>query len=315
MVALGTVPANKLVQICRRVNGSGTQAQFNAIFLNWPCDRSVTLPVDEPGGSILGPVSATNSGAFDVSRCLDDFNQGTNTSAKNAGLNKRWAIGITSTENNVDLAFHYRFIRIDGAAPTLQAVHAGDYLGYAEQSFQYRTNADRLLNATLAADKADTLTILAYMAVRANTPGDIVAINTNYVHTWGQGGWLVTPKSIGGFTPSNPFPINNPVNSSTRAPFGKAPNTCHLPTIVNAGRALMESVALWLFLTRMMWLPRWRATSQPNDSKILTIFRPLSAGRVGITPPRSNGGSRWSGAVPFPPGLPGTTGWLPEYWL
>ena len=61
-----------------------------------------------------------------------------------------------------------------------------------------------------------------------------------------------------------------------------------------------ESVALWLFLTRMIWLPRWRTTSQPKDSNTLTTLRPLSAGRVGITPPHPVGGSQWSMANPFP---------------
>ncbi len=232
VVALGTVPADKKVQICRRVPGSGTQAQFNTIFLNWPCDTSVKTPSSAPGSLALGPVVAENSGSSDVSRCLDDFNDGSNASGKNAALTKRWAIGINSTENNVDNSFSYRFIKIDGGAPTIQAVHAGDYQDYAEQSFQYRTSADRLLNASLASDKTDTLTILAHMAAQGNTPNDTASVNTNYVHTWGQGGWLVTPKSTGGFTPSNPFSISNPVNSSTRAPFGFAPNTCHLPTTI-----------------------------------------------------------------------------------
>jgi hypothetical protein len=232
VIALGTVPADKKVQICRRVPGSGTQAQANAIWLNWPCDKNVALPASEPGNPVVGPVVANNSGSSDVSRCLDDFNQGTNTSGKNSSLVKRWAIGINSTENNVNNSFHYRFIKVDGAPPTIQAVHAGDYYDYAEQSFQYRTNADRLLNASLAADKTDTLTILSYMAAQGNTPNDTAIINTNYVFTWGQGGWLVTPKSSGGFTPSNPFDINNPVNSSTRAPFGKVPNTCQFPTVI-----------------------------------------------------------------------------------
>lgn len=231
VVALGGVPADKKVQICRRVPGSGTQAQFNAIFLNWPCDTGVQVPTSEPG-SPLGPVVANNSGSSDVSRCLDDFNDGANTSGKNPASVKRWAIGINSTENNADNAFSYRFIKVNGAAPTIQAVHAGDYEDYAEQSFQYRTDPNRLLNASAALDKTDTLTILGHMANQGNTPNDTATINTNYVHTWGQGGWLVTPKSSGGFSPSNPFTLSNPVNSSTRAPFGKAPNTCHFPTAI-----------------------------------------------------------------------------------
>lgn len=232
VVALGTVPADKKVQICRRVPGSGTQAQFQAIFLNWPCDESVTLPSSEPGNAFTGPVVANNSGSSDVSRCLDDFNDGSNASGKNGASTKRWAIGINSTENNPNNAFNYRFIKIDGAAPTINAVHAGDYQDYAEQSFQYRTTANRLLNATLAADKTDTLAILAHIANQGNTPNDTASINTNYVFTWGQGGWLVAPRSSGGFNPSNPFNIANPVNSSTRAPFGNAPNTCHFPTTI-----------------------------------------------------------------------------------
>lgn len=234
VAALGTVPANRLVQVCRRVNGSGTQAQSNAIWLNWPCESTVALPSTEPGNPVLGPVVAANSGSSDVSRCLDDFNQGTNTSGKNTGLIKRWAIGINSTENNANNAFAYRFIKVDGAAPTLQDVVAGKYYDYAEQAFQYRTNPDRLLNASLASDKTDTLTMLAYMGAQGNTPNDTASVNTNYVFTWGQGGWLVTPRSTGGFNPSNPWVASNPVNTSTRAPFGKAPNTCHFPTTIKA---------------------------------------------------------------------------------
>ena len=231
VAALGTVPVDQKVQICRRVPGSGTQAQFNAIFLNWPCDTTVSLPSTEPG-SPIGPVVANNSGSSDVSRCLDDFNDGSNNSTKNGTLTKRWAIGINSTENNANIAQSYRFVKINGFAPSINAVHAGDYFNYAEQSFQYRTNSATLLNATLAADKTDTTTIFSHMAQQGNTPNDTAVINTNYVHTWGQGGWLVTPQSIGGFVSNNPFVISNPVNSSTRAPFGKAPNTCHFPTVI-----------------------------------------------------------------------------------
>lgn len=232
VVALGTVPADKKVQICRRVNGSGTQAQFNAIMLNYPCDAGASTALAAPGNTFAGPVVAENSGSSDVGRCLDDFNDASNASGKNATLTKRWAIGLQSTENNTNLAQSYRFIKMNGAAPTIQQVHAGNYEDYAEQSFQYRTNINQLYNASSTADKNDTIAMLAYIGANANTPGETASINSNYVHPWGQGGWLVSPKSTGGFSPSNPFSITNPVNSSTRAPFGKSPNTCHFPTTI-----------------------------------------------------------------------------------
>jgi hypothetical protein len=233
VAALGTVPTDRKVQICRRVNGSGTQAQFNAIFLNWPCDPGVVTPTAAPGNTFSGPVVAENSGSSDVTNCIDDFNNATNNSTKNPAPSvRRWAIGINSTENNVNNAKSMRYVKINGYAPTIQNVHAGNYENYAEQAFQYRTNTATLLNASLAADKTDTLNILAYMGAQGNTPNDTAAINLNYQHTWGQGGWLVTPRSSGGFNPSNPFALNNPVNSSTRAPFGRAPNTCQFPTTI-----------------------------------------------------------------------------------
>lgn len=235
VVAMGIAPltANNQVQVCRRVQGSGTQAQSNAIFLNWPCDTNVSKPTTAAQSSTgFGPVVAENSGSSDVSKCLDDFNDASNVSTKNAGLIKRWAIGINSTENNMNLAFNYRFVKIDGAAPTIQAVFNGDYHDYAEQSFQFRNNTATLLNANVAADKTDTLVVLNHISAQGNTPNDTATANLAYVHTFGQGGWLVTPKTTGGFSPSNPFVLTNPVNSNTRAPFGNAPNTCHFPTVI-----------------------------------------------------------------------------------
>lgn len=227
---------NNLVQICRRVNGSGTQAQFNAIFTNWPCDQSVSTASTAPGSTTFGPVVAENNGSGDVGKCLDDFNDASNASGKNGGSIKRWAIGINSTENNVPVggvyAQNYRFVKIDGFAPTIHSVFNGDYYDYAEQSFQYRENVNTLLNTTVATEKTNTLAILKYLAQQGNTPNDTASVNTAFVYTWGQGGWLVTPKSTGGFSPSNPFLLSNPVNSNTRAPFGKAPNTCHFPTVI-----------------------------------------------------------------------------------
>ncbi|MBS1212593.1 MAG: hypothetical protein H6R26_1210, partial [Proteobacteria bacterium] len=81
------------VHICRRVNGSGTQAQFNAKFLNNPCTEGALSPLAKPGNPVLGPVVIENSGSGDVDNCLNDFNSGANDSAQNATGVKAWAIG------------------------------------------------------------------------------------------------------------------------------------------------------------------------------------------------------------------------------
>lgn len=229
VVALGTAPADQKVQICRRTPGSGTQASFGMVFLNAPCDPNAQPPLASPGNAFTGPVVAENAGGTDLGRCLDDFNNGTNNSGQNSSLTHRWAIGLQFTTENVDLSKDYRYVKIDGIAPTIQNVAAGDYPYYAEESFQWRTDITTLTNASTTSDKNDTETLMNYIATTAVTPTALAAINTSYIHTWGQGGWLAIP---GTFTPSNPFDINNPVNTSTRAPFNHGPNTCQLPITI-----------------------------------------------------------------------------------
>lgn len=224
------LPTDTTVQICRRTPGSGTQASFGMIFLNAPCDPNAIPPMRAPGALFGGPKVAENAGGTDLGRCLDDFSNGTNNSGQNGGLIKRWAIGLQFTTENADLSKDYRFVKIDGVSPTIQNVAAGDYPYYAEESFQWRTDISTLTNATTTSDKNDTVTLMQFIASNAVTPTALAAVNTSYVHTFGQGGWLAIPSAT--FVPSNPFSLSNPVNTSTRAPFGRGPNTCQLPITV-----------------------------------------------------------------------------------
>lgn len=239
VVAQALAPADTKIEICRRTPGSGTQATAGIVFLNSPCDPNAYAMLSEPGNTFAGPVVANNSGSGDVERCLDDFNNGTNNSGKNATLTKRWAIGLQSTEFNAGLGFNYRFVKIDGYAPTIESVAAGHYYDYSEPTMQWRTDITTLYNASATADKNDTLTILNYIASSATTPTVLANLNAAYVHSFGHGGWLAIPGSS--FSPSNPFTASNPVNSSTRAPFGRSPNTCQPPVSVKANAVQVDS--------------------------------------------------------------------------
>lgn len=222
--ALGLVPADHKIQICRRTPGSGTQATLQMEFLNVPCDPHALPPLSS--SNPIGPIVNEGSGASDVSRCLDDFNNGTNNSGFNSTLTKRWAAGVEFTADYDAAHYDWRFVKISGVAPTIQNTAAGDYPYYTEESFQWRTDITTLHNATTTSDLNDTETLLSFIASNAVTPTALAAINTSYAFSWGQGGWLAIP---GVFTPSNPFDINNPVNTSTRGPNNRGPNTCQLP--------------------------------------------------------------------------------------
>ena len=221
LTALASViPADTKVNICRRTNGSGTQAQMSAKFLNYPC-TSGALPPTSSGSNFAGPVVNLGAGSGDVDLCLDAANTA-----------NKWAVGVQSTEKNADLAKGYRFVKIDGYAPTLENAAAGRYMDVVEQTFQWRKAGGLALGG-------DKLTIVDAIATNASSPTIIATkLNTGFNHSWGQAGYLAL--STNGFTPSIPFDAANPVTIYTHAPNGLALDNCRVP-VVNTGVNLGKS--------------------------------------------------------------------------
>lgn len=208
-VAGVTPPSDLKVHICRRVNGSGTQAQFNANFLGNPCSASALAPADT-SSALSGPVVVLNSGSGDVDACLD----GKNTS-------NIWAVGVLSTESNVSLAKGYRFIKIDGVAPTLENVWNNTYFDWAEESMQWRTPSAGGPVAT-----SDQYKILNTLASQAGKPSIIASANVDFNHTWGQAGYLSLYTN--GYASDTVWNVANPV---TTASHGTPVSNCRLPLI------------------------------------------------------------------------------------
>ena len=210
------LPTSSLVNICRRVNGSGTQAQMSAKFLNYPCTPGAKAPLQAPGNTFLGPVVTEGSGSGNVDTCLTTAN-----------TNDRWAIGIQSTEKNVNLALAYRFIKIDGVAPTINNAADGKYMDWVEQSYQWRD--DNFLS------KLDMLNIVQTIVANAAKPSIVRDSNLAFAHTWGQGGYLAL-KSLG-FASDNVFNIANPVTPYTHT-FGGGTDNCRSPVVVSGNMSL-----------------------------------------------------------------------------
>ncbi|MCB1743287.1 MAG: hypothetical protein KDK91_23125 [Gammaproteobacteria bacterium] len=82
-----------------------------------------------------------------------------------------YAMGYQSLENNPDLAFSYRFVKVDGVAPTLDNVVAGTYKDVYYLTYQNR----------VAGGSADLKT----GAVRTSAPSAAqVAVANAYFETW-----------------------------------------------------------------------------------------------------------------------------------
>lgn len=241
--------ADNGVKVCRRVNGSGSQATANALVGSFPCDpnladgtSNIIQPLPHDGTYVIA-----GSGSSNVATCLDTF-----------GDNNQYAIGILSVEGrNVDNSASYRFIKIDGVAPTLRNIHAGDYWFWAQQSCQRRNanlpynvdagrpsdtiqNKDRVFDAlcgpaaTNGLNGVPSLTKLNGPVNAANCKaGTNPGANCGSVYTWGQSGWLSTPTTsliydnvlttalVSGLTT---YP--RPVNGYTREVALGRPNIC-----------------------------------------------------------------------------------------
>ncbi|MDX1811506.1 MAG: hypothetical protein R3240_06135 [Gammaproteobacteria bacterium] len=196
------------VNICRRVEGSGTQAQHNAKFLGVPCVAGSAPPLTL-GHPLNGPTVTLNSGSGDVEVCLNDAN-----------ANGKWAVGLQATEKNSTLTSNYRFIKVDGVAPTLKNVAEGKYFDWVENSIQWR-------NAANNGPSGDMLALLQTIAKNAGSPTIVKQLNTKFVHPFGQAGYLAL--SSNGHAPSVPFnATTNPVNPYSHV-IGGAVNNCRVP--------------------------------------------------------------------------------------
>lgn len=210
-----TGPADTKVHICRRVDGSGTQAQFNANFLRVPCTTGAALPLTS-SNPVLGPIVTMNSGAGDVDNCLQNANGANN-----------WAVGVQSTERNTfnfttnTYPKNYRFIKINGVAPTIKNVANNQYFDWAENSIQWR-------KASVGGPTGDKLVILTKIATDAGKPSIVANVNNQFKFSWGDAGYL--SLNTNGWTGNTPFNPANPVATATHVLSGTV-NNCRVPQV------------------------------------------------------------------------------------
>jgi len=256
-VSAANKPGSAKVHICSRTIGSGTKAQFGVKFLGNVCGTNGSKVVQhadhsayaEPGQSnyVAGPIAnvekslrpmvhAMASGG-DLNECLNELDAGSANTSGNfapgtaygaAGATAvRWAVGFQSLDKNANLANAYRFVKIDGVAPTLANVANGSYPDWVEGTFQYNTTV--LTNAAL---KAMVLELVSSFT----TPSVISYVNTNTgTHTFGASGIMAIPNSTHPAAATGKVNLAAPVNPLSHAIFpgtsGSATNDCRTPII------------------------------------------------------------------------------------
>ena len=224
-------PGNTRIHICTRTPGSGTGATNNINFLNYPCATSATPPKADTGAlpELLAQTQVhamSSSGNVDV--CLRELDAGNNTIG--AGFNNiyttgalphRWALGIQGLERNANIANDWRFIKIDGVAPTLTNVVEGKYHDWTESTFQFANNHVFDLSENL---------IVNEIIKAASNPVVVATLNAGLPHPFGAGAYLAVPNNFAPDANGN-YVAANPVNPYSHATLNDNVNNCRVPTV------------------------------------------------------------------------------------
>jgi hypothetical protein len=170
-------PSDDRVYVCRRVDTSGTQAAYEMFFLNGRCAEGVRPFVASGTNVFLGSVSG------DVKSCLTQLDQ------RNV-----WAVGILSTDSVESLkSDRWRFIKMDGVAPTLLNTFNGRWPFFVEQSYQWRgEHSEQPL-------QGPKLALMAKIGMQLGEPATIRDLDRGFRHAWGSAG--VVALSDSGSTP------------------------------------------------------------------------------------------------------------------
>ncbi len=236
-------PASSKVHICSRTSGSGVKAQFGIRFLNNVCNRSgsqVVSQADYVGSNETGspqitevsvrPIVHVMASSGGVNECMDELDldanniSGSFNSSQYAG--GRWAIGFSSLDINTDRSKSFRFIKVDGFAPTIQNVANGSYPDWVESTYIYRKGT---VNPLIG----DKLTLVNEMINSFGKPEVVGSFNTaNATHSFGTSGFLSVPNAQHAANVDGSITLSGPVNPLSYAISATKPtDNCRVPLV------------------------------------------------------------------------------------
>ena len=179
------------VNVCRRVQGSGTQASANAFLNGFPCNSAAGTIADRTysdNGLVNAVASVGPTGNLFV---FEGSSTGNVISCLGGAEDKAaYAIGHVSKENS-ESGSKWRHVKLDGIAPSRDNVKAGKYAYFFESTMQWH-NAHV---GTLAQDQQDFLSQFAAEAgkpsslakLSATTQNGVAALPVAYAGAYGVG--------------------------------------------------------------------------------------------------------------------------------
>ncbi|HUI62418.1 MAG TPA: hypothetical protein VLX90_19480 [Steroidobacteraceae bacterium] len=199
------------VAICRRDQGSGTQAASNQFFFNYPCDTTNQAPARDTGGLALASglyVAENFSGPY-VKYCMNQAEAGQLLDSTSTP-STFGAIGILNANgdpsgSNTPLPDTWRWVKIDGSAPTLKNAILGIYDDWYEFQVAYKTSGG--VNATEKALNDFVIAQLGTPSLISNASDKGIAALSVNGYVWDDG-----VNNAAGVFPANDFgPFASPV--------------------------------------------------------------------------------------------------------
>ena len=257
-----TKPANTAVHICSRAAGSGTLATVNTVYENAPCTAS-NEAIQAATSATVNPVAintvTTNEGAAgatkayystvgsgDLENCLKTMDSFSATAPGTPGYGNfalgtgqvptftpaaaqggfRWAVGILNADRNTGNTLPYRFVKIDGYAPSLANTANGKYRFWSELSVIKATAATALTGGSLGLYNA-MIDPAIIVQSKANNPAGFVS------------GYLgVASTAVSGATAFDPLRPVMPFTHQNLANTAGSVNHCRAATIMSGTKYL-----------------------------------------------------------------------------
>jgi len=214
------------VHLCRRTKGSGTHAEHMIHYHRANCMNGAFAMPGQPGLSGGAPAVFEGGSAGNLGLCLDHLDKGdgyTGVTPVMAAGRASFGIGYQGLEKNVDNSENWRYVKVDGYAPTLKNVFDGNYDQIYFSSFQNRTGQDYRVGPLRSNVSASEKTAIdAFFANDLQITGAIAAdINAGLVYTWGASGYMIPSTAA-----PAAFSAANPLIRWAREDATGTPNSC-----------------------------------------------------------------------------------------
>lgn len=204
----GVAPNQTGAEVCTRVDGSGTQAQFRIKVLGTGCNANSFVDFAPPTATDIVPgvidntfALTENDSSSDMDACVGGIGNAQET------LAERWKIGfnatgkVSSLDSTPGSADYYRFIKVDGQAPTLENTYDGGYFDAVQATLQTRSvNGGEYYDDIVDTTANGVSDIIDQLVTNFGSVSDVGSANSTAVGSAGTSGgvWYGGSMAISG---------------------------------------------------------------------------------------------------------------------